>query len=48
MGHQFGAHIRHQSDALVNSQPFGAVIVLQRPVQHLGEMLHLTHGLSVD
>ena len=40
MGHQFGAHIRHQIDALVNSQPFGAVIVPQRPVQHLGEMLH--------
>ena len=47
MGHQFGAHIRHQSDTLVNSQPIGAVIVPQRLVQHLGDMPHLTRGLSV-
>jgi hypothetical protein len=40
--------IRHQSDTLVNSQPIGAVIVPQRPVQHLGDMPHLTRGLSVD
>jgi hypothetical protein len=47
MGHQFGAHIRHQSDALVNSQPIVAVIVPQSPVQHLGDMPHLTRGLIV-